>query len=312
MYGDYLADAGHDVTCVGVSGRGARGAGAAPVRPGGHRPHPPQPATGWRCFAHQERYPDVEVVVITALDKVDPAVRAIKSGAAEYLVKPVQPEALQPRGLASADDPRSCCGERRAPPPRRAGGGGTAAPHRARPRPRLGAAAASAFVQLCQSQGGAALDRGSGELRARGLPRACRPSALRAAGRPPTTPSCRDLRLRGPSRRRGPPRPGRVPSAFPAVDPSAGLRGWAVLLLAGRRADTAARHGRATSPSTWRWRCTTPSAFEQAEDLVYLDDLTRLYNARYLDEALEREFARADGQQARSASSSSTWTTSRT
>ena len=32
--------------------------------------------------------------MITALDKVDPAVRAIKSGAAEYLVKPVTPEAL--------------------------------------------------------------------------------------------------------------------------------------------------------------------------------------------------------------------------
>jgi two-component system cell cycle response regulator len=34
-------------------------------------------------------------VVITALDKVDPAVRAMKSGASDYLVKPVTPEALQ-------------------------------------------------------------------------------------------------------------------------------------------------------------------------------------------------------------------------
>ena len=42
----------------------------------------------------RERYPGVEVVVITALDKVDPAVRAIKSGAAEYLIKPVKPEVL--------------------------------------------------------------------------------------------------------------------------------------------------------------------------------------------------------------------------
>ncbi len=32
--------------------------------------------------------------MITALDKVEPAVRAIKSGAADYLVKPVQPEVL--------------------------------------------------------------------------------------------------------------------------------------------------------------------------------------------------------------------------
>src|SRR5262245_8971368 len=43
----------------------------------------------------REAHPDTEVVVITALDKVAPAVRAIKSGAAEYLVKPVAPEALQ-------------------------------------------------------------------------------------------------------------------------------------------------------------------------------------------------------------------------
>ena len=39
--------------------------------------------------------PNVGVIVMTALDKVDPAVRAMKSGASVYLVKPVSPEALQ-------------------------------------------------------------------------------------------------------------------------------------------------------------------------------------------------------------------------
>jgi two-component system cell cycle response regulator len=39
--------------------------------------------------------PDIQVVVITALDRVDPAVRAIRAGAADYLVKPVTPETLQ-------------------------------------------------------------------------------------------------------------------------------------------------------------------------------------------------------------------------
>lgn len=39
--------------------------------------------------------PDLGVTVITALDKVDPAVRAMKSGASDYLVKPVTPEQLQ-------------------------------------------------------------------------------------------------------------------------------------------------------------------------------------------------------------------------
>ena len=38
--------------------------------------------------------PNIEAIVITALDRVDPAVRAIKSGASDYLVKPVTPEAL--------------------------------------------------------------------------------------------------------------------------------------------------------------------------------------------------------------------------
>lgn len=38
---------------------------------------------------------NLEVVMITALDKVDPAVRAMKSGASDYLIKPVTPEALQ-------------------------------------------------------------------------------------------------------------------------------------------------------------------------------------------------------------------------
>src|SRR5512140_1730277 len=39
--------------------------------------------------------PNIGVIVITALDKVDPAVRAMKAGAADYLVKPVTPETLQ-------------------------------------------------------------------------------------------------------------------------------------------------------------------------------------------------------------------------
>jgi two-component system, cell cycle response regulator len=44
-------------------------------------------------FAKAQR-PDAEVIVITALDKVEPAVRAIKNGACDYLVKPIRPEVL--------------------------------------------------------------------------------------------------------------------------------------------------------------------------------------------------------------------------
>jgi diguanylate cyclase (GGDEF)-like protein len=45
--------------------------------------------------AAKELDPNLEVVMITALDKVDPAVRAMKSGASDYLIKPITPEALQ-------------------------------------------------------------------------------------------------------------------------------------------------------------------------------------------------------------------------
>jgi len=38
--------------------------------------------------------PGMEALVITALDRVDTAVRAMKTGASDYLVKPVTPEAL--------------------------------------------------------------------------------------------------------------------------------------------------------------------------------------------------------------------------
>jgi diguanylate cyclase (GGDEF)-like protein len=43
----------------------------------------------------KQQDPNIGVIVITALDRVDPAVRAMKAGASDYLVKPVTPEALQ-------------------------------------------------------------------------------------------------------------------------------------------------------------------------------------------------------------------------
>jgi two-component system cell cycle response regulator len=53
-------------------------------------------ADGLELLAEAKRLdPDIEAIVITALDRVDPAVRAMKSGASDYLVKPVTPEALQ-------------------------------------------------------------------------------------------------------------------------------------------------------------------------------------------------------------------------
>lgn len=95
LYGDYLNAAGHSVTAVSGLQEAQEALASAHfdavvtdlILPGGD---------GMEVLRHtKERYPGIEVVVITGLDKVDPAVRAIKSGAAEYLVKPVAPEALQ-------------------------------------------------------------------------------------------------------------------------------------------------------------------------------------------------------------------------
>ena len=43
----------------------------------------------------KRRRADVEIIVVTALEKVEPAVRALKNGASDYLVKPLAPEVLQ-------------------------------------------------------------------------------------------------------------------------------------------------------------------------------------------------------------------------
>ncbi len=95
LYGDYLRAPATPSPPWGTSTRSARPSRPTPydavvtdlILPG---------ADGMEVLRYtKERYPGIEVVVITGLDKVDPAVRAIKSGAAEYLVKPVAPEALQ-------------------------------------------------------------------------------------------------------------------------------------------------------------------------------------------------------------------------
>lgn len=95
LYGDYLAGAGHTVTSVSTLAAAKEALAETHydavitdlILPGGN---------GMEVLQHvRQNHPGIEVVVITALDKVDPAVRAIKSGAAEYLVKPVSPEALE-------------------------------------------------------------------------------------------------------------------------------------------------------------------------------------------------------------------------
>ena len=291
VYGDYLADAGHEVHTVGGVNEAQAALAQKPfdivvtdlILPQGD---------GMEVLRHtKERYPDVEVVLITALDKVGPAVRAIKSGAAEYLVKPVRPEALR-HAVSRALTTRSLLLENAA---LRRHVALVEAGQRlltVLDRGRLGAAAAGAFVQLCRAPAALVWTRGpNGELRheaAEGVP----PDWLS-----PILTACAGL-LRDQAPRTfvvtGIPHYAEA-VGVPAVDPATGLRGWAVLLLdgpepAGLR-DTASYLAQHLALALHH-----AERIEQAEDLVYLDDLTRLYNTRYFDEALEREFLRADSQ----------------
>lgn len=94
MYGDFLTGAGHQVLAVGSLEEAKTAMGKQrfdlvvtdlifPQSDG-------MELIQWVRVQH----PTTEVLVITALEKVDAAVRAIKTGASDYLVKPIHPEVL--------------------------------------------------------------------------------------------------------------------------------------------------------------------------------------------------------------------------
>jgi diguanylate cyclase (GGDEF)-like protein len=94
LYSDFLAGAGHEVTAVGSIAEAKEALSKKRYALLVTDLILPQ-SDGIALLQYvRSTQPDVEVLVITALDKVEPAVRAIKSGAADYLVKPVQPEVL--------------------------------------------------------------------------------------------------------------------------------------------------------------------------------------------------------------------------
>jgi diguanylate cyclase (GGDEF)-like protein len=286
VYGDYLAAAGHAVTCVPTVADARAALALHPVDvvvtdlilPAGD---------GMDVLQHaRERYPDVEVVVITALDKVGPAVRAIKSGAAEYLVKPVTPEALN-HAVNRALMTRSLLAEN-----------ATLKRHLSLvetgqrlltmlDRTRLAQAAGSAFLQLCQAEGVLLWVGSAGSLRlesSEGISaETLRALVVRFEAELPARPP-RPFEVELPE--------GRV-LGFPVGEPPR-QRGWALLVVQqqttdsqGEVAEYLARHLALAWDHLER--------FARVEDLAYLDDLTHLYNARYLDEALEREMQAGHG-----------------
>lgn len=286
LYGDYLTAAGHAVVAVGNLSEARAALEQASfdavvtdlILPEGD---------GMEVLRlARDRHPGVEVVVITALEKVEPAVRAIKSGAAEYLVKPVAPEALQhavSRALATRTLLRENEALRRHVMLLETGQRIATTLDREHLVPTAaaafsGAAGAHAFVLYMRSPSGP-LRLGSHGITGEEL-EAVERLAL------PELP-------RGDLPRPLPGLPGKLPEGLlvPASD-AEDTWGWALLLYAGPpprdavgSAGFLGRHLALGLRNLGR--------FAEVEDLAYLDDLTHLFNTRYLHLVLERELKSA-------------------
>jgi diguanylate cyclase (GGDEF)-like protein len=232
--------------------------------------------------------PNLEVVVITALDKVDPAVRAMKSGASDYLVKPVTPEGLQ-LAVQRCLSTRALLDENKA---LRAhlklfeAGQRIAA---TLDRDTLVPVALSAVASACRSTGAVLFEKTAGgewvlcgahglayELAAE-LLRLCRP-ALEDLGE---APHGVDL-LPGTGTELGP-----RALVLPVTGEGKAVAAIAVLVAGALEAVEAEAAG---------FLCRNLGLalhnlgrLKQVEHLAYLDDLTHLYNTRYLDMVLDRE-----------------------
>jgi two-component system cell cycle response regulator len=235
-------------------------------------------------------YPGVEVVVITALDKVDPAVRAIKSGAADYLVKPINPEvlahsatrALTTRSLLKENEELRRhvdlleTGQRIAT---------------TLDKERIAHISTQAFHQVCRCD--AALlfvKQNDGTLSHSGSSGLKEPAeeVLAAALKEPITGSLPDTEVGG-RRLNLEALPGGFRTVFvvPARDAE---KTWGVIALVFRGEISAATKD--SAPFLARHLALALrnlGRFAEVEDLVYLDDLTHLFNRRYLELVLDKE-----------------------
>lgn len=290
LYRDYLRAAGHEVTAVDSVQRAKEELAAGSydsvvtdlILPGGG---------GMEVLRHtKELYPGIEVVVITGLDKVDPAVRAIKSGAAEYLVKPVAAEVLQHavhRALATRELLRENAALRRYVTLLETGQRISTTLD----RERLADTARAAFQGLGLASEVVLFERdtcGRARLLSDASPCAETREDPRLAFLAPHLDGSREARVLE-----------RVPGPWsralvvPAVDGEE-LLGHAALLYPGAPPEGI------TEATSFLARCLALALrnlgrISEVEDLAYLDDLTHLFNTRYLHLVLDRELK--DAQQ---------------
>jgi diguanylate cyclase (GGDEF)-like protein len=291
VYADYLRAAGYDVEV-------ADGTESALAALGQRRYDVlltdlilPGPRDGLELLdLAKQQDPNIGVIVITALDRVDPAVRAMRAGASDYLVKPVTPETLQlavQRCLAT----RALLAENQAL--RRhlklfEAGQRVAS---TLDRDRLVPMALAGIAAECGGLAALLFERSGEEWIPSGAHGAGYGEAADLLG--PCRPVLEALDAFGPAV---------VPVALPApIGPQAApqavclpvvaegmLVGAAIVPGAGALPPSAAegaaflcRHLGIALHNLGRLR--------QVENLAYLDDLTHLYNVRYLEVALERE-----------------------
>jgi diguanylate cyclase (GGDEF)-like protein len=239
----------------------------------------------------KQQDPNVGVIVITALDKVGPAVRAMKAGASDYLVKPVTPETLHlavQRCLAT----RSLLAENlvlRGHLKLFEGGQRIASTlDRDRLVPMALSAIASeagrpALALFERSQDGTFVASG-----AQGMEYAVAAELLgRCLGTleslDPFGPAVVPVRLDAPFGPHGV----REAACLTVVDD--GTLVGAVVVLGEAVLAPSAAEGAAFLCRNLALALQNLGRIRQVEHLAYLDDLTHLYNVRYLDVALERE-----------------------
>lgn len=292
LYHDFLTGAGHQVTPVGSVEQAKDALELAQfdvvvtdlILPEGD---------GMELLEHiKVTRPDVPVLVITALDKVEPAVRAIKSGASDYLVKPLNPEGLA-HAVSRALTERALLKEnqelRRHVNLMEAGQRIITTLD----REAMLSTASHAFATLCLADAAAVFVREGEGFRlaaSRGLTDT---SVLTMGNLTSTIHSLarRIDRAGGVVELELGDGPWGTSFLMPVLEADTVLGGVLLLYAKGVPDD-----GMASASYLSRHLALALKnlgKFAEVEDLVYLDDLTHLFNSRYLDLMLDKEFKNA-------------------
>ncbi|HEY6100935.1 MAG TPA: diguanylate cyclase [Anaeromyxobacter sp.] len=292
VYSDYLRAAGYEVEV-------ADGADSAVAMLGQRRFDVlltdvilPGPKDGLELLDLAKQLdPNIGVIVMTALDRVDPAVRAMKAGASDYLVKPVTPETLQlsvQRCLAT----RALLAENQSLRSHLKLFEAGQRLSSMLDRDRLVPMALASIASECGSRASALLERTADGAfvpsGAHGLEYAEAVELLAACGSALDAldaygPAVMDVPL--PSRIHG------APQAVCLTVTDEGTLVGAVAVLAEAGLPHVVAENAAFLCRHLGIALRNLGRLKQVEHLVYLDDLTHLYNTRYLHMALEREVA---------------------